>query len=118
MSKEKEYKAPKRKWRKDDTELFGLALPATIWYAIFCYLPMFGIVIAFKEFKIVPGRSFLYSLFKSEWCGFKNFKFFVTKIGCGIAGFKVADVARLFKPLAKYENVFLPKEFWEEYKKE
>lgn len=58
-------------------------------------------------------RGFEYDVIR-----YPNFNFFVTKIGCGIAGFKVADVAKLFKPLAKYENVFLPKEFWDEYTKE
>ena len=37
------------KWTKDDTELTILALPTTIWYVLFCYLPMFGIILAFKD---------------------------------------------------------------------
>lgn len=28
-------KAPKKRWSKDDTELFLLSLPTLIWYAIF-----------------------------------------------------------------------------------
>ena len=39
---------------------------------------MFGLIIAFKNFKITPGRGFLYSLFHSDWAGFDNFKFFLT----------------------------------------
>ena len=31
----------------DNLELFLIHLPSTIWYFVFCYLPMFGIVIAF-----------------------------------------------------------------------
>ena len=51
---------PRRKrWTSDDTELTLLGLPAAIWYAVFCYLPMFGLIIAFKNFKITPGRGFL-----------------------------------------------------------
>lgn len=70
---------PRRKrWTSDDTELTLLGLPAAIWYAVFCYLPMFGLIIAFKNFKITPGKSFLYSLFHSDWAGFDNFKFFLT----------------------------------------
>ena len=39
---------PRRKrWTSDDTELTLLGLPAAIWYAVFCYLPMFGLSIAF-----------------------------------------------------------------------
>lgn len=70
---------PRRKrWTRDDTELTLLGLPAMVWYAVFCYLPMFGLIIAFKNFKITPGKSFLYSLFHSDWVGFDNFKFFLT----------------------------------------
>ena len=70
---------PRRKrWTRDDTELTLLGLLAMVWYAVFCYLPMFGLIIAFKNFKITPGKSFLYSLFHSDWVGFDNFKFFLT----------------------------------------
>lgn len=44
---------------------------------------------------------------------YPNITFFVTKIGCGIAGFKVEEVAELFRPCLDMENVFLPKEFVE-----
>lgn len=37
--------------------------------------------------------------------------FYVTKIGCGIAGFKVEEIAELFRPCLELENVILPKEF-------
>lgn len=42
-----------------------------------------------------------------------EFVFYVTKIGCGIAGFKIEEVAELFRPCMEIENVYLPKEFWE-----
>ena len=41
-------------------------------------------------------------------------KFYVTKIGCGIAGFHVSDIAPLFRECARQENVYLPIEFWQE----
>lgn len=63
----------RRRWRRDDTEITLLMLPTTIWYILFCYLPMFGILIAFKDFKLNGG--FLKSFLTSEWCGFDNFKF-------------------------------------------
>lgn len=43
-------------------------------------------------------------------------KFLVTAIGCGIAGYKVKEVAPLFKDSVGLENVYLPKEFWGELK--
>lgn len=62
----------------DNLELFLLHLPTTIWYLIFCYAPMFGVVISFMDYKVKPGKSFLYSLFvNSKWNGFGNFKFLI-----------------------------------------
>ena len=78
MKQNPKQRKKKRKWTKDDTELALLGLPAAVWYAVFCYLPMFGLIIAFKEYKISPGRGFLYSLLHSEWVGIKNFRFFLT----------------------------------------
>lgn len=39
--------------------------------------------------------------------------FLVTKIGCGIAGFSVAEIAPLFASALDVENVLLPQEFVE-----
>ena len=39
---------------------------------------MFGLIIAFKSFKLQPGMGFLQSLFASDWAGFKNFTYFLT----------------------------------------
>jgi hypothetical protein len=38
-------------------------------------------------------------------------KFFVTKIGCGIAGFTTEEMAPLFADALEVENVILPREF-------
>ena len=87
MNKEKPASPhqPKRKrWSRDDTELTLLGLPATVWFVVFCYLPMFGLIIAFKNFKLSPGQGFLYSLFHSDWAGFDNFKFFLTSNTFGL----------------------------------
>lgn len=54
-----------------------MALPTTVWYILFCFLPMFGLVIAFKNYKITGGKSFIYNLFHSDWAGFKNFSFLI-----------------------------------------
>ena len=39
--------------------------------------------------------------------------FLVTRIGCGIAGFRDEDIAPLFKECIKMENICLPKSFHE-----
>lgn len=39
--------------------------------------------------------------------------FLVTRIGCGIAGFRDEEIAPLFKKAIELENVYLPKSFHE-----
>lgn len=48
-------------------QLVLMFLPAVILLFIFCYAPMGGIVIAFKDFKLSKG------IWDSEWVGFSNF---------------------------------------------
>ena len=43
----------------------------------------------------------------------KELTFLVTRIGCGIAGFKPADIAPLFKDAVDVENIWLPDDFWD-----
>lgn len=38
-------------------------------------------------------------------------KFLVTKIGCGIAGFTIEEIAPLFRDALDVENIILPKDF-------
>jgi len=42
-----------------------------------------------------------------------DLKFLVTRIGCGIAGFKDEEIAPLFKKAMSVYNIFLPKEFYD-----
>ncbi|CDP52531.1 ABC transporter, permease protein [Devosia sp. DBB001] len=49
-----------------------LAIPAVIWFAVFAYLPMAGLVVAFKDFSISKG------IFGSRWNGLDNFRLFMT----------------------------------------
>lgn len=55
---------------KSSIPLLILCLPALIYFLIWHYLPMFGIVIAFKNYSYELG------ILKSPWVGFNNFKFF------------------------------------------
>ena len=45
-----------------------LLLPVVLWYAIFCYAPMGGLVIAFKKYSVIKG------VWNSPWVGLKNFE--------------------------------------------
>ena len=97
LAKRKPARIKRRnKWTRDDTELTLLALPTSIWFFLFCYLPMFGIIIAFKEYK-VDGNGFLSSLMSSEWVGFKNFEYF----------FKLKDFPQILRNTLLYNIVFI-----------
>ena len=65
--------------RKYDNSLTAMALPGILFVFVFCYLPMIGIIVAFKDFNVKDGILF------SPWSGFKNFEFFL----------KSQDIARL-----------------------
>ncbi len=52
-----------RRW-----QLYIMLLPAVIWVLLFCYKPMYGIIIAFKDFSFREG------IMGSPWVGFENFE--------------------------------------------
>ncbi len=43
--------------------------------------------------------------------------FYVTKVGCGIAGFEISEMAPLFAEARNISNIILPQEFVAEYEK-
>ncbi|MDR2808786.1 MAG: ABC transporter permease subunit [Spirochaetaceae bacterium] len=53
--------------RRNDWQLWILLFPALLYFLIFCYLPMYGIQIAFRDYKAVLGIT------GSKWVGLKNF---------------------------------------------
>ena len=60
----------------ESRQLSLMTVPVVVWYVLFCYLPLFGIVFAFKEFTPKPGQSLLRNLFiNSRWSGLDNFTF-------------------------------------------
>ena len=54
--------------------LFLMLLPGVLFLLVNNYLPMFGVIIAFKNFKFYGG-GFISSLLQSKWVGFSNFNF-------------------------------------------
>ena len=56
-----------QKYMRRDYQLLILCIPMIIFYFIFAYWPMYGIVIAFKDFKPLQG------ILGSEWVGLKYF---------------------------------------------
>jgi len=67
-----ETKLKKRGWTSADTQISLLAIPTAIWFFLFSYLPMFGVIIAFKKYHI--NGDFLHSLITSKWVGLHYFK--------------------------------------------
>lgn len=61
----------KMSWKKDfqqNWSVYVLFLPAFIFFLVLSYFPMFGIIMAFENFKIPKG------FFGSEWVGLNNFQ--------------------------------------------
>lgn len=44
-----------------------------------------------------------------------KWKFYVTKIGCGLAGYGVKDIAPMFKECVDMKNMYLPQDFLDFY---
>ncbi|WP_438351970.1 ABC transporter permease [Paenibacillus sp. FA6] len=51
-----------------------MVLPGALWFLLFAYLPMFGTIIAFKEYRF-HRDGFWASIVNSKWVGLDNFKF-------------------------------------------
>jgi putative aldouronate transport system permease protein len=62
---------PSRKVGRGSWPLLLLAAPGIIWFIVFSYAPMAGLVVAFKNFSISQG------IFGSPWNGLDNFKYFI-----------------------------------------
>ncbi|ABG86535.1 sugar ABC transporter permease [Clostridium perfringens] len=80
---------------RNNKELLLLTIPGAIWFLVFAYLPMFGVIVAFKRWRIHGG--FFESLMNSKWVGFDNFKFL----------FKSSDAWLITKNTVLYNLVFI-----------
>ena len=62
-------------WKRDFRKnyfAYLLILPVLVWYLVFCYAPMWGILISFKDYKPLLGFA------GSKWVGLKHFREFLT----------------------------------------
>lgn len=57
---------------RDNFELSLMLVPGIIFFLVFSYLPMTGVIIAFKDYRNNLG------ILGSKWIGLRNFKFFFT----------------------------------------
>lgn len=76
--------------------MFLMLIPGALVLLLYNYLPMFGIIIAFKNFRFYDG-SFFSSLFKSEWCGLQNFTFM----------FSTPDAYTMIRNTVLYNLIFI-----------
>lgn len=78
--------------------LLTMVAPAAIWLLLLRYLPMGGIVLAFKDYKINPRNpSFISNLLSSKWVGLKNFEYL----------FKTDSAWIMFRNTLGYNIVFI-----------
>lgn len=97
MAKIKTAKVKGKKFTFDDLELILLSLPTVIWYILFSYIPMFGVLIAFKQYKLSMGKGFIGSFIDSKFVGVKNFEFL----------FKNDAVFKIFRNTLLYNLLFI-----------
>ncbi|QUI25760.1 sugar ABC transporter permease [Vallitalea pronyensis] len=79
------------KGKRGNIELFILTLPCLIYFFIWHYLPMGGLLLAFKDYKYNKG------IFGSAWVGFKNFEFLFTS----------QDLFRIMRNTVSYAVAFI-----------
>ena len=61
--------------RKKTFFLCTMVAPGALWLLLVRYLPMFGIVIAFKDYRAYKPNTFWNNIIQSKWVGLKNFQF-------------------------------------------
>ncbi len=70
--------------RKKALLLCSMAAPGALWLLLLRYLPMFGIVLAFKDYRAFKPNTFWNNIVKSEWVGFSNFEFLFKSPDTGV----------------------------------
>lgn len=76
---------------RKNRELILLALPGVLFKLVIAYLPMVGLILAFKNFRYDRG------IFGSEWVGFDNFEFL----------FKSQDAFRIIRNTLAYNMAYI-----------
>ncbi len=71
--------------------LLGLCVPLMVWLVVFNYIPMVGVIIAFKNYNNRLG------MFGSPWVGMKNFEYL----------FKSQDFFRIVRNTIGYNIIFI-----------
>lgn len=85
-----------RMWRdfSKNRFLLGLTLPMVLLVLVFKYIPMFGVMVAFKRYRFDQG------ILGSEWIGLRNFRFLLES----------PDLWRLVRNTVGYNVLFIVSE--------
>lgn len=62
---------------RDQLSLQSMIFPGILFVFVFTFIPLYGVIIAFKEYNVVTG---IRGIFESEWVGLANFKEFIQDI--------------------------------------
>lgn len=97
----------RKRMLRSNLGLLVLTAPAIVYFIIWHYLPMAGLVLAFKQYNVSKG------IFHSKWVGFDNFRFFFQSqdalkvtlhtIGYGLAFMVTNLLVALFIALLMFE---------------
>ncbi len=67
----------KKRLTREDWQIYSFMLPAAVMIILFSYIPMYGIVMAFQNYR--SGNN-IFDLAHANWVGFKWFKQYLTSI--------------------------------------
>ena len=81
--------------------LYLMMLPTVIWFVVFCYFPLYGITLAFKEYDFAKGIG------GSPFVGLKNFEFLFSYDGIGRVFFNTIYLNVLFIVITTVISVLL-----------
>ena len=81
--------------------LYLMLLPTVVWFVVFCYFPLYGITLAFKDYDYALGIG------GSPFVGLENFKFLFTYNGIGRVFFNTIYLNVLFIVITTVISVVL-----------
>ncbi len=80
--------------------LYLMMVPTIVWVTVFCYVPMYGVLIAFKDFSYKKG------IMNSPFVGLKNFEFLFNYKGVGRIFFNTIFLNVLFIATGTILSIF------------
>lgn len=86
-----------KKTLSSNTQLLIIALPSIVMIFLVKYLAYPGMLLAFKNYRNIPGEGFFHSLMQADWVGFKNFEFL----------FLSPDITTILRNTLVYNLIFI-----------